>query len=639
MKAIELILSPEMVEALGWTIIHSLWQGFLILFGLTLILILIRKYSAQIKYFISFVALIGILTWSAVTYVESFRYAKEKQILKEKITASPGFVKSLLEVNLSKESETIKNQEIINFKEVKVRAFFQRNFYIICSFWLIGIVFLIVRFAGGLLYTWKLKRFNVTTLPDEWIEIIQKLTFKLNINRKIKAFFSPLAQGPMTLGILKPILLFPVSAFTGLSAKEIEAIIAHELAHVLRNDYLFNIIQSMVEIIFFYHPAVWIISSKIRKERENSCDNIAVQAIGDKVVFVKALASVQINFWENQQLAMGFAGKKNNILHRIKRLQNNIVMKTNFIEGLIAAGVIVLGLALASFTNIENIKAKNMAVVNSPDSVTTVKKEPVNPADIDSIRISMENNLQDYRKNNKSDKELEKMVEVALSDEDREHSAEMMEEINHSLEDINIDETVSEAMQEASAAVREAMIEVSKSMREASIDVSESMNEIKGQEINRDMDKAARDIEEAKREMADDMRRDMYREGVDRDVIEASIKAASAGLDVAAGVVSSIDIEGIVSSALSGVAVTLDALGDVDYDPSNLPNKNRRYSSNKRHYYDCDSSRQYERDDCDNHKRQDERMERQKERLKENKEELERRMQELEQRMDENKNE
>jgi bla regulator protein blaR1 len=374
MKAIEILFSPEMVEALGWTIVHSLWQGFLVLTGLSLILLFLRKHSAQLNYFISFIALIGILGWSSVTFVQSFQYAREKQLLKEKIVASPGYLKTFLEKSISKEKGESVVHESFNLKELKVRAFFQRNFYIICSFWLIGIIFLVVRFTGGLLYTQKLRRFNVLPLPDEWVQKIEELTLKLNIRRKVNAFFSPLAKIPITLGVLKPVILFPVSAFTGLSIREIEAIIAHELAHVLRNDYFFNIIQSMVEIVFFFHPAVWVISAKIRKERENSCDNIAVQATGDKVAFVKALASVQIQYWESQQLAMGFAGKRDNILHRIKRLQNNIVMKTNFIEGLIAAGVIVIGLALASFTNIENIKAKNMAVVDSNDSTTVIKK-------------------------------------------------------------------------------------------------------------------------------------------------------------------------------------------------------------------------------------------------------------------------
>jgi len=606
MKAIELIFSPEMVEALGWTIVHSLWQGLLVLVALLVILLFIRKYSAQIKYFISYIALIGILGWSSFTFSQSYQYAHEKQLLKEKISETPGYVKTFIEESITKEKSGLTGQESINLTHVKARAFFQRNFYVICSFWLIGIVFLILRFAGGMLYTRKIRRFQVVLLPEEWILKIEEIATRLSIRRKVTAFFSPLAKIPMTLGVFKPVILFPVSVFTGLSAREIEAIIAHELAHVLRNDYIFNIIQSMVEIIFFFHPAIWIISAKIRKERENSCDNIAIQVTGDKIALVKALASVQIHFWEEQQLAMAFAGKKNNILQRIKRLQNNIVMKTNFIEGLIAAGVIVIGLALASFTNIENIRAKNMAVVNSPDSVSLIKKEPVNPADIDSIRTAMENNLQEYRKTNESDEEFEKMVEVALSERDKEHSAEMMEEINRSLQEMDIEGIIREAMIEATAAMREASIEVNRAMRDASIEVDEAMNEVEREEINRDLREAAREIEQAKREMAEEMRRDMAADGIDDELIEASIAAATAGMNVAAGVISSIDIEGIVSAALSGVEATLDALSEIDFDSSD---HHQHYNDQQKHI---------------------KKNEREKEKLKREQQELKQRMKELE---------
>jgi beta-lactamase regulating signal transducer with metallopeptidase domain len=606
MRAIESIFSPEMVEALGWTIVHSLWQGMLVLVGLLLILLLIRKYSAQIKYFITYTALIGILGWASITFYQSYQYAHEKQLLKEKISGTPGYVKSFLEESITKERSGPTGQESINLTHVKTRAFFQRNFYAICSFWLIGIVFLIIRFVGGLLYMKKIRRFQVVLLPEEWTLKIEEIATKLSIRRRVTAFFSPLAKIPMTLGVLKPVILFPVSVFTGLSAREIEAIIAHELAHILRNDYIFNIIQSVVEIIFFFHPAIWIIAAKIRKERENSCDNIAIQITGDKIALVKALASVQIHYWEEQQLAMAFAGKKNSVLQRIKRLQNNIVMKTNFIEGLIAAGVIVIGLALASFTNIENIRAKNMAVANSPDSVTLIKKEPVNPADIDSIRTAMENNLQEYRKNNESEEEFEKMVEVALSERDKELSAEMMKEINRSIQEMDISAIVREAMMEASTAMREASIEVSRAMREASIEVDGAMDEVDREEINHDLREAAREIEQAKREMAEEMRRDMAAEGLSNELIEASIAAATAGMNVAAGVVSSIDVEGIVSAALSGVEATLDALSQIDFD-----------SSDQHHCYK-------------NQEQEIEKRKKEKEKIKQEQKELKQRMKELE---------
>ncbi len=97
----------------------------------------------------------------------------------------------------------------------------------------------------------------------------------------------------VTTGFLKPVILVPASMISGLSPEQIYAILAHELAHIRRNDYIINVIQTLIETIFFFHPAIWYISVQIRKERENACDDIAVELTGDKVNYAKTLAFTQ----------------------------------------------------------------------------------------------------------------------------------------------------------------------------------------------------------------------------------------------------------------------------------------------------------------------------------------------------------
>jgi beta-lactamase regulating signal transducer with metallopeptidase domain len=559
MNTLQAIFSTELIEALGWTIVHSLWQGTVVALGLSILLLIMRKNSAQVRYFLSFIALIIVLVWSSVTFVHSYNYAHEKQEIKEKIAANPDYVKTLLTGNESEKQAGLKEkQETINIRLIKVRSYFLRHFNLICTFWLIGMLFLITRMVGGFIFTYRLRNYQLVPLADEWIHKIDEMAEKLGIKRAVRAFFSPLAKTPMTLGTLKPIILFPVSAFTGLPSKEIEAIIAHELAHVLRHDYLFNILQSIVEILFFYHPAVWIISSQIRNERENSCDNKAIETTGDKVAFVKALAAIQINNLREEKLAMAFSPNKNSVLQRIKRLQKQVAMKTNFIEGLIAAGVIVIGLTLASITMGSPINTQMSKEEKSANVVpVTAKRTEVQK---DSIQSKMIDKIEKSEKDQQNTEELEKVVEVALSEQDEDLSAEMAEEINHALDEINVDEIVREAMHEAA-----------KAMREASVDVEEAMNEIDREDINRDMREAASEIEQAKREMAHDMRHDMSEDGIDEEVIEASIKAATAGLDVAAVVVGSLDIEGIVSAALKGVSAGLNSMGHCEDDTFDVP--------------------------------------------------------------------
>lgn len=564
MKLINNLFSDEIIESTGWAIVHSLWQAAVIAIILAVLLLFLKKKSAQIKYFLSYAALIAVLAFSTVTFIKAYNYASEKQEIKEKIASNPDYIKSLL-IQDNKDQTKIaqSGDEIINLRIVKIRSFFQRNFYAIYTIWLAGMVVLIIRFILGFFYCRRLRTYQLEVLPDEIYSAIIKLSEKIGLTRKVEAFFSPLAKGPVTIGTLKPIILFPITAFTGLSSREIEAIIAHELAHIMRNDYLFNIIQTVIEILFFYNPAVWIISSQIRAERENSCDNIAVETTGDKVAFVKALATIQINTYKNEQLSMAFAGKRSSILQRIKRLQNQIAMKTNFLEKLIAGFIILIGITLASFAFGNQKKIPENLPLNVKDTI--VQENKLTEAEKDSIKTVLETNIKKADIDKEKKEELQKVTELALSEEDEEVSEMMVEDINRAFEEANFSEIMCATMKEVSAALKEASREVNKAMRE-----------VDREDINRDLEEASREIEEAKREMAREMYEDMSEDGLDEEFIESTIDAASAGMNIASGVLENLDINAIVHSALSGVSAALNSMGE----------------EGSRHWEDCDSSEQ-----------------------------------------------
>jgi beta-lactamase regulating signal transducer with metallopeptidase domain len=562
MKLINNLFSDEIIESTGWAIVHSLWQAAVIAIILAILLLFLKKKSAQIKYFLSYAALIAVLAFSTVTFIKAYNYASEKQVLKEKITSNPDYIKSLLiQDNKDQTQVAQSSDEIINLRIVKIRSFFQRNFYAIYTIWLAGMVILVIRFMLGFLYCKRLRTYQLEVLPDEIYSAIIKLSEKIGLTRKVEAFFSPLAKGPVTIGTLKPIVLFPITAFTGLSSREIEAIIAHELAHIMRNDYLFNILQTVIEILFFYNPAVWIISSQIRAERENSCDNIAVEATGDKVAFVKALATIQINTYKNEQLSLAFAGKRSSILQRIKRLQNQIAMKTNFLEKLIAGFIILIGITLASFAFGNQKKIPETLPLNVQDTIVQEKK--LTDAEKDSIKAVLETNIRKADIDKEKKEELQKVTELALSEDDEYVSEMMVEDINRAFEEINFSEIMCETMKEVSAA-----------LKEASLEINEAMREVDREDINRDLEEAARDIEEAKREMAREMYEDMSEDGLDEEFIEATINAATAGMNIASGVIENLDINAIVHSALSGVSAALNSMGE----------------EGNRHWEDCDST-------------------------------------------------
>src|SRR5688572_9975621 len=122
---------------------------------------------------------------------------------------------------------------------------------------------------------------------------------------------------PAVIGVIRPVIVVPIGALTGLSAQHIEAILAHELAHIRRHDYLVNLLQAAVEALMFYHPAVWWMSKQIRLERENCCDDIAAAACGDRCVYASALAELEER--RGPSLAMAASGD-GDLLTRVRRL-------------------------------------------------------------------------------------------------------------------------------------------------------------------------------------------------------------------------------------------------------------------------------------------------------------------------------
>ncbi|MFY7910397.1 MAG: M56 family metallopeptidase, partial [Emticicia sp.] len=135
----------------------------------------------------------------------------------------------------------------------------------------------------------------------------------------IKLLESARASVPMTIGWIKPVVLLPIGMASGLTIKQLEAILAHELAHIKRYDYLVNIFQNFIEILFFFHPATWFISGKVRDERENCCDDFAVEICGDSLVLAKALTQVA-SYQQQPRLAMAFGAKRQTFMDRIKRI-------------------------------------------------------------------------------------------------------------------------------------------------------------------------------------------------------------------------------------------------------------------------------------------------------------------------------
>ncbi|MHC4241158.1 MAG: secretin N-terminal domain-containing protein [Planctomycetota bacterium] len=237
----------------------------------------------------------------------------------------------------------------------------------IVSGWLIGVFGLSIWHLGGWTQLQRLKRRMVKQVDSTLLNKLKVLTQKLKVKQTVRLMESALVQIPTVVGWLRPVILLPASAITGLNSEQLEAIIAHELAHIKRLDYLINILQTVVEILGFYHPAVWWVSHKIRAERENCCDDIAVSISGDRVSYAGALASMEEIRAAHGKLAVAATG--GNLFRRICRLLSKDSTDNTSLSWVPAVTAILLIIALAIPTT--------LALTNKPDSMLTEIKTEV----------------------------------------------------------------------------------------------------------------------------------------------------------------------------------------------------------------------------------------------------------------------
>ena len=249
------------------------------------------------------------------------------------------------------------NQSAINNSQSEtlsmegLRMYFNRNIYLIVTIWVMGVSLFILKLLGGISYVYYLRSRLNFPADEYWLDVVEKLGEKAGVKRGMELVESALVRSPLVVGHLKPMILFPIGAINKLNTQEVEAILAHEIAHVLRNDYIFNIIQSVIEALFYFHPAVWWISANIRTERENSCDDVAIALCGNSMTYAKALVSVQeMAYYGSPQMAMAFAGqRKNQLLFRVRRILKQPHNKTNVMEKLIATCLLLVLMVALSF--------------------------------------------------------------------------------------------------------------------------------------------------------------------------------------------------------------------------------------------------------------------------------------------------
>ncbi|QNH63176.1 M56 family metallopeptidase [Hymenobacter sediminicola] len=344
MNWLEQVLSPALVRALGWTLVHSLWQGAVVALALAGLLLLLRRHRASVRYNVSAVALVVMLGLAAVTFARHY-YAARTVVASATISEVDTIAGSTLELAAAPAATAPAGplQAWLNY--------FDQNLPILVAVWLLGLLAMTLRLLGGLAYVQRLRHYRVQPLAEEWQQRLASIAARAGLERPVALLESALVKAPLVVGHLRPVILLPLGTATGLSQTYLEAILAHELAHVARRDYLMNLLQAIAETLFFYHPAVWFLSACLRTERENCCDDDATALVGgNPLTLARALAALAERSLEPQvapRLAMSAMGPSGSLLGRIRRLVQGRGTPT-FTEGFMAACVVLAGMVLLS---------------------------------------------------------------------------------------------------------------------------------------------------------------------------------------------------------------------------------------------------------------------------------------------------
>src|SRR5881628_176063 len=310
-----------MTQALGWALVDSLWQDALAAAGLAALLALVPVRAARIRYAFATLTLALMLALPLATAV---RLSGTSPQISDVVTATSPVTAAAPVAD-------------------RIRAALEPALPWVVLVWFGGVVALSLRLASGWLMTRQLRRVGTSSVPDACVEAVARLAAWLRISRPVRVLQSAVVQVPAVMGWLRPVILLPASALTGLTPLQLDALLAHELAHVRRYDYLVNLVQSVIETLLFYHPAVWWVSQQVREEREHCCDDLAVAVCGDAHFYATALVGMERLRGAPPAFALAATGPGGALMGRIRRLVAPVQVE---IFPRWMAGVIAVTLAL-----------------------------------------------------------------------------------------------------------------------------------------------------------------------------------------------------------------------------------------------------------------------------------------------------
>lgn len=352
-------ITGDFVRALGWTILHSIWQAFFIYACLRIVLKLWPQAGARIKYNLSLLSLSGIFTWFLATL---YMHVQRLQEAREAIQHFSGTITLQEPVQVA---AVYPNQDPLIWLFPNLELCFP----FLVTLYITGMTGMIIKLLSDLFQLRKIRTTRIEPMGAAWDKHLDKLAARLQIPRKVKLLISRHVQVPVMLGFMKPLILLPVAMVNNLTEAQLEAVLLHELAHIKRNDYLLNIFQSIVETILFFNPFVWLISKIIRMEREHCCDDLVIASTVQPLQYAHALVALEEYRLTANRLTMAAADSKQHLFHRIKRIMEMKTKHLNYSQKFLAILIIATGLISIAWLN--PAKGKTNSEQQEPAKVKT----------------------------------------------------------------------------------------------------------------------------------------------------------------------------------------------------------------------------------------------------------------------------
>ena len=331
------IFAAGVVERLGWMLMHSIWEGAV---GAIFVGVLLRFCrGAGARYAGACLGLVLVAGMVVGTFfvvggarVERLRADESALVGVEGGGEMGGSQRTQSVFNgaergevagravVSQGAAVVASEDGETWREIvleQVRA----EFPWMVGIWIFGVVGVSLWHVGGWVGSQRMRRVGVERVGERVEGMVRGLTERMGVTRLVRVMKSGVVGVPMVVGHFRPMILIPASVLSGLSVGQLEAILAHEMAHVRRHDYVVNLLQTVVETVLFYHPAVWWISARVREEREHCCDDVASAVCGDRTVYAAALLQVDELRGEGVGLGMAASGRRGSAMFlRVQRV-------------------------------------------------------------------------------------------------------------------------------------------------------------------------------------------------------------------------------------------------------------------------------------------------------------------------------